>query len=68
MNGWCERDLRLQWDDSVDCATIYKRSEVVESPGAYIDNRVRFGNFFLAPVFFQTRAQVDFYLERGEMP
>ena len=35
LDGWCEGGLRQQRNDGGGCATMRKRSERVESPGAY---------------------------------
>ena len=36
LDGFCEGDLGQQRNDGGGCAPLRKRSEIVESPGAYV--------------------------------
>ena len=36
LDGWCEGGLRQQRNDDGGCASMYKRSERMESPGTYV--------------------------------
>ena len=36
LDGWCEGGVRQQMNDGGGCATMRKRPERVESPGAYV--------------------------------
>ena len=38
LDGFCESDLGQQRNEGGGCASIRKRSEIVENPGAYVDD------------------------------
>ena len=62
--------LGRQKDDGGGCATMSERQEGVESPSAYVDDRVKPGNFCLALRSFgpPSSALLDYHPEKGGMP
>ena len=57
-------------NDFGGCATMRERSEILESPGTYVTERVSRGHFLLGRVFFWTALPCSggYHLERGGMP